>query len=103
MHREVGEKRDFLPSFVAALDAAGSEEIVVEKGYGSGMGIDESSYEAASSRLAWGDLGDYLSQDAVMQVRCLDEEHFEQLGAESISLSMLGLHAPLRGAVAATS
>ena len=89
MHREAGEKRDFLPSFVTALDAAGSEEIVVEKGYGSGMGIDESSYEAASSRLAWGDLGDCLQQDAVIQVRCLDEEHFEHLGPKSILLSML--------------
>jgi alanine dehydrogenase len=89
MHREAGEKRDFLPSFVTALDAAGSEEIVVEKGYGSGMGIDESSYDAASSRLAWGDLGDCLSQDAVIQVRCLNEEHFERLGAGSILLSML--------------
>jgi len=89
MHREPGEKRDFLPSFVAALDAAGAEEIVVENGYGSGMDIDEAAYSAASSRLVWGDLDDCLIQDAVMQVRCLDEEYFDKLGTKSILLSML--------------
>lgn len=89
MHREPGEKRDFLPSFVAALDAAGAEEIIVENGYGSGMDIDEAAYSAASSRLVWGDLDDCLIQDAVMQVRCLDEEYFDKLGTKSILLSML--------------
>jgi alanine dehydrogenase len=89
MHREPGEKRDFLPSFIAALDAAGADEILVEKGYGSGMDIDEPAYSASSSRLVWGDLDDCLFQDAVIQVRCLDEEHFDKLGAKSILLSML--------------
>lgn len=89
MHREAGERRDFLPSFVAALDAAGAEEIVVERGYGSGMGIDESAYSAASSRLVIGELDDCLSQEAVMQIRCLHEEDFERLRAGTILLSMM--------------
>ncbi|MGH2776051.1 MAG: hypothetical protein ACRDJT_11570 [Actinomycetota bacterium] len=89
MHREAGERRDFLPSFVAALDAAGAEEIVVERGYGSGMGIDESAYSAASSRLVVGDLDDCLTQEAVMQIRCLHESHFEELRAGTILLSMM--------------
>ena len=89
MHREPGEKRDFLPQFAAALDAAGAEEIVAENGYGSGMGIEESAYSAASRRLVWGDLDDCLIQDAVIQVRCLDEQHFDKLGAKTILLSMM--------------
>jgi alanine dehydrogenase len=89
MHREAGERRDFLPTFVAALDAAGAEQIVAERGYGSGMGIDESAYSAASSRLVLGDYDDCLTQDAVMQVRCPHEEHFERLRAGTILLSMM--------------
>src|SRR5665809_59153 len=89
MHREAGERRDFLPSFIEALDATGAEEIVVERGYGSDMGIDESAYSAASSRLVVGDLDDCLAQEAVMQIRCLHEEHFEQLRAGTILLSMM--------------
>ena len=89
MHREAGEKRDFLPSFIEALDAAGAEEIVVERGYGSGMGIDEPAYSAASSRLVVGDLADCLSQEAVLQIRCLHEEHFEQLRPGTTLLSMM--------------
>jgi len=89
MHREAGEKRDFLPSFIEALDAAGAEEIVVERGYGSGMGIDESAYSAASSKLVVGNLDDCLTQEAVMQIRCLHEEDFERLRAGTILLSMM--------------
>ena len=89
MHREAGERRDFLPSFVAALDAAGAEEIVAERGYGSGMGIDESAYSAASSKVVFGDLGDCLTQDAVIQIRCLHEEVFEQLRPGTLLLSMM--------------
>jgi alanine dehydrogenase len=89
MHREAGEKRDFLPSFVAALDSAGAEEIVVEKGYGSGMEIDEAEYSAASSRLVFRDREDCLAQDAVIQVRCMDDENFERLRPKTILLTML--------------
>jgi alanine dehydrogenase len=89
MHREPGERRDFLPSFVAALDAAGAEGIVAEKGYGSGMAIDESEYSAASSKLVFRDRVDCLAQEAVMQVRCMDEEDLEMLRPGTALLTML--------------
>ena len=37
MHAEFGERRDFLPSFVARLVRDGAR-VVLEHGYGSGMG-----------------------------------------------------------------
>jgi alanine dehydrogenase len=89
MHREAGERRDFLPSFVTALDAAGAEEIVVEKGYGSAMDIDESDYVTASPKLVFRPREDCFGQDAVIQIRCMDETDFEQLRAGTILLSML--------------
>jgi hypothetical protein len=94
MHREAGERRDFLPSFVTALDAAGAEEIIVEKGYGSAMDINESDYLTASSKLVFRPREDCVGQDAVIQIRCMDETDLEQLRAGTILLSML--HYPTR-------
>ena len=89
MHREAGEKRDFLPDFVAALDAVGAEEIVLERGYGSGMGIDEPAYLAASPKVVYGDFDACLSQELVIQIRCLHEGDFDRLRAGTILLSMM--------------
>ena len=89
MHREAGEKRDFLPTFVTALDTAGAGEIVLERGYGSGMGIDERAYLTASPRVVFGDFDDCLSQEAIIQIRCLHEEDFDRLQTGTILLSMM--------------
>jgi hypothetical protein len=48
---EAGERRAFLPSLVAWLDASGVGEIVLEHGYGSTVGFGRREYEAASSRV----------------------------------------------------
>ncbi|MGH2698833.1 MAG: hypothetical protein ACRDJL_06495 [Actinomycetota bacterium] len=89
MHREAGEERDFLPSFVAALDSAGATRIVVERGYGSGMGLPASAYASVSRRLVVGDLDDCLEQDCVMLIRCLNEDLFDQLKPGTLLLSMM--------------
>lgn len=47
MHKEPGERRDFLPDFVHRL-AALDVEVVLEHGYGSGMGIKASEYLGAA-------------------------------------------------------
>jgi hypothetical protein len=41
MVHEPGERRDFLPDFVEAVAHAGASSIVLEHGYGSGMGIEK--------------------------------------------------------------
>ncbi len=46
MHKEPGERRDFLPDFVGKLARRGAE-IYPEHGYGSGMGIGEEAYHQA--------------------------------------------------------
>jgi alanine dehydrogenase len=89
MHREAGEKRDFLPSFVAALQAAGATQIVAERGYGSGMGVPETEYLAGADRLVFGTLDDCLAQECIMQVRCLDERFFDRLRPGTLLVSMM--------------
>ncbi|GAB4262834.1 MAG: hypothetical protein Kow0080_00530 [Candidatus Promineifilaceae bacterium] len=46
MHKEPGERRDFLPDFVGKLARRGAE-IYLEHSYGSGMGIGEEAYHQA--------------------------------------------------------
>ncbi len=43
IHAEPGERRDFLPAFVASLEQWGAR-LVLEKGYSSGMGLSEQDY-----------------------------------------------------------
>jgi alanine dehydrogenase len=37
MHHEAGERRAFLPSFVARMERLGAQ-VTLEQGYGAGMG-----------------------------------------------------------------
>ena len=49
MHAEFGERRDFLPSFVARLARRGAI-IILEHGYGAGMGFTEEDYRTIAPR-----------------------------------------------------
>jgi alanine dehydrogenase len=89
MHKEAGDRRDFLPRFVAALDAAGATAITLEEGYGTGMDVPASAYEGASSRVRFGSYEDCLAQDLVAVVRCPDEPALRMLRRGTILLSML--------------
>ena len=89
MHRETGEKRDFLPSFVASLDAAEAEEIVLEHGYGAQMGVPATDYGASSSKARFGSFQDCLAQDVVLQIRCLPEQFFGELRPGAVLMSMM--------------
>jgi alanine dehydrogenase len=91
MHKEVSERRDFLPSFVAFLDAAGASEIVVEDGYGSGFGASEDEYRAASSRVRFGSHAEALGADVVVVLRCPDPDELRHLRPGALLVSMLHL------------
>ena len=73
MHMEAGERRDFLPEFVAAADRAGAGEIVLEHGYGAGMGFGQDAYLAASPKVRFADYAEVLASDIVTVIRCPDE------------------------------
>ncbi len=94
MHKEPGERRDFLPEFITRLDEDGASEIVLEHGYGSGMGIAEQEYRNASPKVRFADYDSCLSQELVVVLRCPSENVFERLPKGGILLSML--HFPTR-------
>ena len=89
MHQEKGERRAFLPSLVAWLEAAGVDEIVLEEGYGDELGFSREAYERASARVRWASELECYDQDLVVVLRCPDEATLAALRPGSVFVSML--------------
>jgi alanine dehydrogenase len=96
MHKEAGERRDFLPDLVGFLERVGAQEIVLEEGYGSGMGLDPDEYRRASARVRFAPYDEVLAQDVVVVVRCPDEEALRRMRRGAVLVAML--HFPTRPA-----
>ncbi|MGZ8580874.1 MAG: hypothetical protein ACXWW9_06275 [Actinomycetota bacterium] len=94
MHMEAGERRDFLPEFVVAADRAGASEIVLEHGYGSGMGFGSDAYIAASPKVRFADYDEVLASDIVTVIRCPDETALRSMRSGALLITML--HYPTR-------
>lgn len=93
MHAEFGERRDFLPSFVARLMRYGAN-IVLEHGYGSGMGLTEEDYRNVGPRVQFAAYQEIYQQDYILVLRCPIESELKQLKHGSKLISML--HYPTR-------
>jgi alanine dehydrogenase len=94
MHKERGEVRDFLPEFVAALDRSGAESIVLEQGYGAGMGVGRNEYLESATSIRFGSHSECLAQDVVIVVRCPDDGSLQTMKRGATLVSML--HFPTR-------
>ncbi len=95
MHKEAGERRDFLPPLVGTLTDLGVE-VVVESGIGSGMGLREQEYTGRSSLVRVGTNEEAFGADVVLTLRCPDESEFVKLRPGGILFAML--HFPTRPA-----
>jgi len=93
MHVEFGERRDFLPSFVARLIRRGAK-VILEQGYGSGMGLTQGDYLAAAPDVSFATHEEIFNQDYVMVLRCPFESELNQLKKGATLISML--HYPTR-------
>lgn len=93
MHKEAGERRDFLPPFVADMIKFGAA-IVLERGYGSGMGLTEADFLRLAPQVKFAPLAEAYQQDYVLVLRYPndDEIRLMRLGACLISM----LHYPTR-------
>ncbi len=94
MHKEPGERRDFLPSLVETLAAIGVE-VRVERGIGSGMGFVDRDYASTSPAVRVVDNAEAFAQDVVLTLRS-PEGRYELLRPGSTLISML--HFPTRPA-----
>jgi len=93
MHYETGERRDFLPDFVARLQHGGAD-ILIEEGYGSGMGYSEQDYLQAASQIHIGSAEEVFQQDYVLVLRCPKDAQIKQMKPGACLISML--HYPTR-------
>ena len=93
MHAEFGERRDFLPPFVARLIRRGAK-VILEHGYGSGMGFTEEDYRSIAPDVQFASHEEVYKQDYVLVLRCPTEGELRQLKPDATLISML--HLPTR-------
>lgn len=93
MHYEAGEKRDFLPDFVARLQFYGLD-VMIEEGYGNGLGYSEQDYLQAASQIKIGTSEEVYQRDYVLVLRCPPHEQIQQMKPGACLISML--HFPTR-------
>ena len=93
MHYEAGERRDFLPDFVARLVNRGAE-VLLEEGYGNGMGYSEQDYLHAAEGIRLGTAEEVFHQDHVLVLRCPPEKQIDWMKPGACLISML--HYPTR-------
>ncbi|HJR97704.1 MAG TPA: alanine dehydrogenase [Actinomycetota bacterium] len=92
MHKEAGERRDFLPDLVAGVaDLGGS--VVVERGIGRRIGYTDDDYLRAGPNVVVGSNEDAFDQDVVLVLRAPEERlGLMRPGATLVSM----LHFPTR-------
>lgn len=93
MHVEYGEKRDFLPSFVSRFSRLGAQ-MVLEYGYGSGMGLTEEDYRQLAPEVRFAAHAEVYQQDYVLVLRCPTEQDIARVKPGACLISML--HYPTR-------
>lgn len=89
MHKEPGELRDFLPGFVSFLIERDVAGVVIEDGYGGGMGFRDQDYLRVSPKVKSGSFDDCMSQDIVVVIRAPDTEALKIMRPGAILLTML--------------
>jgi alanine dehydrogenase len=89
MHKERGERRDFLPAFVAVLERAGASAIVAEEGYGTGLGLQPRDFLDRAPCVRFASYEECLAQDVVVVIRCPNEVGLASLRRGAVLLSML--------------
>ncbi len=93
MRKEPGERRDFLPSFLARL-ARHDATIAVEHGIGSGMGFSDDDYTSIGPSIRVVSHAETFDQDVIVVLRCPDRDELDLVPAGTALVSML--HFPTR-------
>lgn len=89
MAEHPGERRDFLPRFVHALERLGAADVILEQDYGSGMGFDPGAYLERGVAVRFGDREECLSSDVVLVIRCPPEDALRSMRPGALLVSML--------------
>jgi alanine dehydrogenase len=93
MHKELNERRYFLPDFFASLKAS-KVVIHIEEGFGHKLGLTETDYLAANPNIEFCSKEEAYAQDIVVILRSPEMTELKLLKRGAILLSML--HYPTR-------
>lgn len=93
MHKEINEKRDFLPSFFELLQK-GKVQIFLEEGYGSALGYTKEDYLEKNNTIQFVSNKESYEKDIVVVLRSPEFEQIDYMKEGSTLLSML--HYPTR-------
>lgn len=93
LHKEAGERRAFLPSFIARLQRYGAQ-IYLEEGYGAGMGYTADDYLRAAGGVRFVEHTQVYQQPCVLVLRCPAETELRLMQPGACLISML--HYPTR-------
>jgi alanine dehydrogenase len=93
MRKEAGERRVFLPRFVANLRMHGAN-VILEHGYGEQLGSTDEDYSQAAPGVIFTSHEEALQQDHVLVLRCPNDDELELMRPGSCLISML--HYPTR-------
>lgn len=93
MHVEFGERRDFLPAFVADMEKRGAQ-VYLEYGYGSAMGFTEADYQKVAPIARFVSHEEVYQKQIVLVLRCPSNEDLKLMQPGACLISML--HYPTR-------
>lgn len=93
MHKEPGERRDFLPNFVSRLHKLGAK-LLLEYGYGAEMGFKPSDYYSTAPSIQFTSRSEIYQQDHVLVLRCPSDDEISLMRPGACLISML--HFPTR-------
>ena len=93
MHLEPGERRVFLPGFIAALQEMGFK-VLLEKDYGASIDLAEGDYKAKADQVQFADIETIYQQEYVLVLRYPGDEKIRWLKPGACLISML--HYPTR-------
>lgn len=88
MHKEINEKRDFLPSFFDTLKTE-RVQIFLEQGYGSALGYTQEDYSNNNKKIQFVTKKECYEKDIVVVLRSPEFEEIEYMKEGSTLLSML--------------
>lgn len=93
MQVEIGERRDFLPDFIARVEKYGAT-VCLENEYGSGMDYTHENYHRLAPNITFASREEAFQQDYVLVLRCPNDADINKMKPGSCLISML--HYPTR-------
>jgi alanine dehydrogenase len=89
MHKDIGEKRDFLPAFFKLFTGFAGKTVCIEEGYGSAMGYSHEDYLAVNPKISFVSREESYKTDLVIVLRSPEMFEIDWMKRGSVLLSML--------------